>query len=301
MISDSSARVLVDNMGWVDKGALWLYDADTRRERLLAIDGCEYLTIRAGADGLFRLTHHGSPEQSVSIRHVANPQQVLASVSLEDAKRPFKGDVSLWGKVETALIFRTGSTLRLVRINADTLSILDLDLRWFKEGPYDLLYQGLVDCLTPPHANFIVVSVQRSSKLVLLDHVDNRKCGHIDLAGRGGNPSLRLKSHAELLASDYDTMCRVDLNNATVIAKARLQESGPSGTRSFIGDYAPAMRNTIAVARPFSGDVILVDAATFARVGQVVVPGQPLRVAVTPDGDVITRDWKSGTVSQARF
>lgn len=299
MIYDPLTRVLIDNQGWIDRGSLWLFDVSSKGERLLTVDGAAYLTIRAGLDGLFRVTHHNSPDQSISIRHVSEPQSVLASVSLASARNRFCGDTNLWGKVECALIFNTGSKQKLVRIEHASRSVVDLDLSWYNEGTYDLGYQGLVDCVTPPGAHFTVVSVQRSSTLVLIDRASNAKCGLIELAGRSGNPDLRMTTNSDLLASDYDTMCRVDLKKAKVVVENRLQGAA-KGTMQPIGDYAWAAKETIAVARPMSGDVIFVDAENFSLVSKVRAPDQPLRVAAV-EGGIVTRDWQSGQVSYTAF
>jgi hypothetical protein len=297
MIFDPATQTLIDNQGWVDKGGLWIYDLATKAERLMPIEGAAYLTIRAGADGLFRLTHHQSPEQTVSIRHMSDPQRVLASVALADPNCPFTGDRTLWNKVEPALVFSTSSAQRLLRIDGQRESCLELNRSWYNGDNYDLDYQGLVDCITPPGANFVIVAVQRSSTLILVDYVANAKCGEIELAGRRGNPKLRMRSNFDFLASDHDTMCLVNLRDMGVVASECLQ----GATAGWIGDYSEATRNAIAVARPHSGDVIIVDATTFAQIDRIQVPDQPLKVAMISDREIVTRDWKTGRVAHSRF
>ncbi len=126
---------------------------------------------------------------------------------------------------------------RLIKIDAIGQRVVELELSWYLKGGYDLVYQGLVDCLTLPHQDRVIVSVQRSSKLVLIDIEKNRPVGTIQLADRGGNPHLRMRTTEDFIASDYDTLCRVDIRSMSTIRSARLQGDASDGTRQFVGDY----------------------------------------------------------------
>jgi len=126
--------------------------------------------------------------------------------------------------------------------------------------------------------------------------------GTVELAGRGGNPDLFLRhGSAELWASDYDTIVVVDPVAWTVTRSARYQNA-QAPTQLFIGDYAfdPDERICV-VARPFSGDIVMVDPATLRVRGKAGVGGQPLEVAVIDHDQVVARDWKTGDLLQGRL
>jgi hypothetical protein len=297
---DASTQTVVGNLGWVDKGALWTFDLRSQTEGRISVEGAQYLTLRPGSNGLFRLIHHQSADQAVSIRRVAEPGRELASVRYDGGRPAFQGDLDLWKQVDPAMIIQTPSGPRMRLINVAKERMDDLDLTWFMNGGYDLGYQGLVDCMSLTATETIVVSVQRSSKLVLIDPTKDKPVGSIELADRGGNPALRMRTANDFLASDYDTLCRVDSRSLTVSQSAILQGAAAPNTRQFIGDYDIGS-GTCAVARSFSGDVLLLDSESLNELGRAQIGGQPLAVCLISESSVLTRDWKTGRVGTGRF
>lgn len=300
MIYDSSTQTIVGNLGWVDRGALWVFDVAGQRESLIEVEGARYLDIRLGSNGLFRVVHSDSPDLAVSIRHFKEPAVERASVRLGNDQVRFAGDAELWRHVDPTALVRTETGTRLIWIDPSAERVTDLDLSWFTNDNYDLGYQRLVGSLWAPEAGLVVVSIQRSSELVLIDPRLNQKVGVIMLAGSSGNPDLTLRSGLELLASDYDRLCMANVATGAVRCSPPLQEPTPPNTRQFIGDY-DAGEATCVVARPFSGDVLRLDLETFAVLDRGPVGGQPLAVCMTSGSDFVTRDWKTGRVARGRF
>ena len=300
MIYDEATNTIAGNLGWVDRGSLWLFDLTGRTETQIAIDDAKYLSLRSGLNGLFRLVHHQSADRAVSIRRTAEPRIELASIRFLDGGWHFSGDASLWQLVDASVIIQTSAGPKLIWVDAYNERVAELDLSWFNNTNYDLGYQGLVDCLSLPAAELVVVAVQRSSELVTIDPKLNRRVGTIMLAGRGGNPTLNRRSGADFLASDYDSLCLVHARTGEVRCSAPLQASPGSNTQQFIGDYDPDGTNCI-VARPFSGDVVLVDLKTLIVCARAPVAGQPLAVCMTPNAAFVTRDSKTGKVEVGQF
>ncbi|HLJ65498.1 MAG TPA: hypothetical protein VKT70_15400, partial [Stellaceae bacterium] len=190
MIFNPAAGIVIDSLGWVDKGALWAFDIASQTENLIASD-LAGASIRTGEGGFFRVWHPKCADSMVSIRHVGAPGIERAAVRFRGAKPEFSGDVELWRFVETAvLMFAPPHHEKLIKIDPIGRRVVELDPSWYLRGGYDLVYQGLIDCLTLPDENRVIVSVQRSSKLVVIDIEENRPVGSIELADRGGNPNL---------------------------------------------------------------------------------------------------------------
>jgi hypothetical protein len=80
MIYDPSTETVVGNLGWVDHGSIWTFSVNTKAESRIVVDGAKYLGLKAGHDGLFRLTHHHTADLAVSVRHCASPEVELASI-----------------------------------------------------------------------------------------------------------------------------------------------------------------------------------------------------------------------------
>lgn len=298
MIHDRASEYVVGNLGWLDQGALWTYNIATGTETRIPVDDSRFLGLRAGSDGLFRLTHHHSQTRAVSIRHCANPAVELASVRFDGAKYRFSGDTALWAQVDPTVIVKSDDRNRLILIDGSGKKVTALDLSWFNATNYDLGYQDLVDCLTVRDFGLALVSVQRSSELVLISLETTARVGSIMLAGRGGNPELVSLSSSEILASDYDSLCVADLRTGAVRHSPALQGSRSPNTRQFIGQFELS-GNQCAVARPYSGDVILVDLSDFSILHHVPIGGHPLEVCLVSVARLVTRDWKTGKASVA--
>lgn len=300
MIYDAATNRVVGNLGWVDRGSLWVFNPSDRSEISVPIEGASYLSLRGGPNGLVRVVHHHSPDLGVSIRHIARPDLELASIRFDGGKARFDGDSGLWNQGDPSAIIQTDAGPRLIWIDGASEKVTDLDLSWFNSTTYDLGYQGLVDCLSPPGAGLVAVSVQRSSELILIDPARNQRVSQISLAGRGGNPALGLLSGMELLASDYDSLCVVNVKTGAVRSSAPLQVPPAPNSQQFIGDY-DCRGAVCAVARPFSGDVLLLDLATFEVRARAPASRQPLAVCMTSDSEFVTRDWKTGTIEVGSF
>ena len=168
---------------------------------------------------------------------------------------------------------------------------------WYDDS-YDKLYQGIVGVTEIPDSDLVLVSVQRSSTLIIYDPNARRKVGEFSLSNGHGNPTLHFRGPGELWAADYDTLLKIEPGSWRVLESRRLQDAA-AGTAQFIGEFAFNRDEAIcAVARPFAGDVIGLDPKTFRTRYQAKIGGQPLEVAVLDDRRVYARDWKSGRLLQ---
>lgn len=298
MFFDQATSTAFGSLGWIDGAALWSFDTLNGLERRFAVEGARYVSVCEHAPGLIRLYHQG--EGVVSIRACSRPDAVLASLHATPSGYRFVGDSALWGDNLALLITADSSHPDLVLIDGSTEQVRSLDLGWFNANTFELGYQGLVDCLAMPDAGLVVVGVQRSSDLVLIDMEGGSRVGSISLANRGGNPRLLKLTDSLLAASDYDVICLVDIDRRMAIASDVLQPVAPQMTAQFIGDYAFGS-GALVVARPFSGDVIRLDPTSLTILGRATVEGQPLSLCMTSDHAFLTRDWKTGVVCEGTF
>lgn len=138
MIYDRSSDTVFGYLGWVDQGSLWLYSLLSGAERRIAVEGADHLGVEPGLNGLFRLVHHGSADVVVSIRRYEAPEVELATLCVSQGNLVLAGETELWRNVDPAVIVRTSSGPRLVRVDPLRGNVTDLDLSWFTNGPYDL-------------------------------------------------------------------------------------------------------------------------------------------------------------------
>lgn len=307
MISNPERTTLISSVGWVDHDALWRFDvAAAREERLSLGSGARYVSLHSCGSGRFSVGHHFDGARfELTVHSFSDPKHVLARATVMDGEKKLVGDASAWGEVPLLyveyLAFVPWEDFVLLKISPSTGQIKVQRLEWY-DDTYDKGYQGVIDVLELPAEGSALVSVQRSSQLILHGLETGMKERAVDLGGRGGSPQLQFRNGGkEIWASDYDTLVVIERKDWRILRSARLQ-GADAGTQQFIGDYSFAPDEDICVvARPFSGDVVGIDAATLKVVRSAKLGRQPLELAALPRGEVVARDWKTGDVLHGKL
>jgi hypothetical protein len=312
MIADPARTLVLSSMGWVDGDALWRFDVGSRRVDTVPLGtGARYARLHAEDGDRFAVEHgFDGARFEVSVRSFARPELTLARAVVEPGRSALEGEPAAWiGLPQLYVPYLTFEPWRdsvLVRVVPGAGRVDVQQLPWF-DGSYDKGYQAPIDVIASPDGSAAVISVQRSSRLILHDLATGTARATVDVAGRGGNPELRLRAAGrELWASDYDTIAVVRTADWRVDRHALLQGEPEVPRQLFIGDYTFAPdADLCVVARPFGGDIVALDPGTLKVTLTAHVGGQPLHVAALGGGAVIARDWKtgallSGTLSASR-
>ena len=300
MISNRERTRVLSSMGWVDGDALWLFDVPTGRPEAIPLStGARYASIHAGGADFFSATHHFDGRRfEITVRSFSSPSEVLARVAVDEQGAAWSGDFSAWATVPRLYVeylgFQPWQDFTLLEVSSSAEDVRFHRLAWYDES-YDKLYQGVIGVTEIPNTQSALVSVQRSSWLVLHDLTTDLQIKTVDLAGRHGNPRLELRdSGRELWASDYDTLVVLRCEDWRILRTARLQ-GARAGTLEFIGDFSFAANDgPCVVARPFSGDVVAIDARTLKIRQSARLLRQPLEAIALPNGEIVARDWKTG-------
>jgi hypothetical protein len=286
-------------MGWVDGARLWVFRRDPERVERVPTSPATYLTLHAGSDDHFAVVHHRDGDGlEVTVHHFGDLRRPLARAVVESASSSLSGDVSAWSRVPKHytgfLKDGGGGAYVLARIDPPAGRVEHRPIAWF-DRRYDHDSQSIMGATEVPGESRVLVSVQRSSRLILHDPDSGAESGHVDLANRGGNPSLRVRRRArEIWALDYDTIVAVEPGSWRKLRARRVQGSA-GGTQAFAGGFAfDAGETRCVVARPFSGDVIALDPASLGTQARCKTGGQPLIAMSFSDGEVVARDWKTG-------
>jgi hypothetical protein len=300
MITDPRQRIAISNLGWVDHGGVCIYDVESGRSERIALGDARYLTLRGASGKHFAAVHHfDGAGLTVTIQSFERPAEIVGRIQVAGWRAEIDGSRAVWETVPAHFVgwLKGGADAAggycLVTRAGDRAEVTRLD--WF-DRTYDWDYQSVVAVEAVPGSGELVFGVARSSRLVVTDAATPQVVKRqVDLAGRFGNPVPHIREHArELWAVDYDTVVRVDYGRWTVTGTSRLQR-GLTGTQMFVGDawIAPA-GDYLAVPRPGSGDVVLLN-TTDLRVSRSISLGhEPLEAAVLSDGRVVARDWKTG-------
>ena len=304
MISNTEGTTVLSALGWVDQDAVWRFDAVSGSIDTVPLGtGARYLSLHSTGADRFSVAHHFDGGRfEVTAHSFFDFPDVLACAVVGPHRNELSGDARAWDGVPLVyveyLCFEPWKDYVLLKVEPSTNRVEVQGLPWYDDR-YDKGYQGVVDVLELPDEGMALVSVQRSSRLILHGLATGTQKGTLDLGGRGGNPKLYLaKGGTSIWASDYDTLVRIERNPLKVVRTAHLQGAF-AGTQQFIGDfYLSRDEELCVVARPFSGDVVALDAATLKVRSSAKLGRQPLDVALLPDARVVSRDWKTGDLLQ---
>lgn len=301
MLLDPRERFAVSSLGWSDHGALWVLDTDKATARTYALSNAKYLGLHAGNDRSFSVVHHFDNERlEITAHSFDEPAAILSRCIVSGDNCSIEGPLDPWKSLArhyVAYIERANwADFALITIqDSGTVTVKTFD--WYDDS-YDKGYQGIVGVTAVPGSDHLLISVQRSSRVIVCS-ADGRKLGEFTLADAHGNPKLLfLKGKSELWADDYDTLLALEPGTWQIRQSLRLQPSA-SGTAEFIGQFAFTIDESYcAVARPFSGDVVVLEPLNLQTRFRAQVGAQPLEVALMRDRRVYARDWKSGVLLQ---
>lgn len=302
MIANRDRTTVLSSIGWVDGDAIWVFDPESGKARTIPQNtGARYASLHSSDSERFVVVHHFDGARFLaSVNLFSAPEVTVSTVSYEHGRTSLIGSEMPWHglpQLFVAYLAQPWNDHVLVKIESGHVHIQRLE--WY-DSSYDKGYQGVVDVIALPDPRYALISVQRSSELVLHDLETGQATQKISLGARLGNPKLALRqSGREVWASDYDTLAIVDTESWRVLRKKRLQ-SAVAGTWQFIGGYSFSADGSCCVARPYSGDVVAVDERLKIR-KSVKLGRQPLEAIELPNGHVIVRDWKTGDLLRGQM
>lgn len=306
MISNPEESKIISSLGWVDKGSLWVLETSSDDIQKLELSDAKYISLHSNGREYFSIVHHYDGKKvGISAHSFHKPETSLSTIHWENGTGIFEGNVEIWKKVPRAypeyLQRPSKSDFYLLFIDPirPELDIIDLD--WYDDS-YDKGYQGVIGAVEIPKTSELIISIQRDSNPILYDMDERKVIKKLTLSERHGNPHLTFMQTAdELWADDYDTLLCINPKDWTVKKSIRLQDAAEN-TMQFIGNYAFNKNETLcAVARPFSGDVVVLDTKRFKITHHSKLGKQPLEVCLLSNGTVYSRDWKTGDLLKGKI
>ena len=294
MIASPDRRVIVSSLGWIDGDAIWCFDVASGQARTIAQNtGARYSSLHSSDTERFVVVHHfDGAKFMASVSLFSAPELTVSSLGYENGRSFTGGNADAWNGLPHLFVEYLGAPWNdsaLIKIDMGRPQIQRLE--WY-DSSYDKDYQGVLDVIALPDPRYALISVQRSSDLIVHDLETGKAVKKVPLANRSGNPKLALRNFGkELWATDYDTLVVIETESLRVLRTKRLQGAA-AGTNQFIGDAAFSP-GSCCIARPYSGDVVVVDASLkiqkIAKLGR-----QPYEAFELPNGDAVARDWKTG-------
>jgi hypothetical protein len=286
----------ISTLGWVDHGALWVFDVGSSVPQHMPLSDARYLVLSRGQDDHFAAVHHWDGSRvRITVHGFDSPNLELGRIDVAGWTGSISGDESDWRTVPGGYVaYLNGSATGaagyfLIRFVGADVQVSRLD--WFAADTYDLQYQGIASVTEVPETHETLFGIQRSSDLVLCSPDGSVVTRTVRLPGNLGNPKPLMSTRdGSVWVTNYDTVVRLDRRTWDVVAFAQLSPS-----TMFVGNlWLSADERYLVVARPGSGDVVIVDAQSLGVLKSVNLGRQPLVASVLDGSIVVGRDWKTG-------
>ena len=302
MIVNRDRTTVLSSLGWIDGDAIWCFDVDSGKTRTIPQNtGARYTSLHSSDTERFVAVHHFDGARFLaSVGVFSAPEITVSSAGYENGRTSLTGNADAWHGLPHLFVEYLGKPwddFVLIKIELGHVHIQRLE--WY-DSSYDKGDQGVIDVIGLPDPRYALISVQRSSELVLHDLETGKAWRKLTLGAQRGNPKMTLRNEGrEVWAIDYDTLVVLDAVSWSRLRRKRLQ-GALKGTAQFIGDYSFSADGTCCVARPYSGDVVGLD-QQLKIVKTAALGRQPQEAVELPSGDVIARDWKTGDVLRGRM
>jgi len=294
MINDSNFKYVISNLGWVDKGNLWIYSSEKKDIESFRLSDAQYLSIHKGENDYFSVGHNFNDTRfEITVHHFSDPTKVVCKLSFDNFKNTVDGDINLLCHVPkyyiASLNINNEFRFHLFRIENGQLSVIDDKINWYYEGNFDFGYQGLIG--VTEYEDELIFCVQRDGSLYRYSLISNEIIEKIPLANKYGNPRVTFcENFSELWVDDYDTILKVN-PKTWKIENYKLLQPDDKGSGQLIGSYS-INKDLIVVPRPFSSDILILDKDLNPK-ASIKVGNQPLE-AVLLDKLIVAREWKTG-------
>ena len=296
MIYDLNFKYTISNLGWVDKGHLWIYNSEKKDSVNFKLSDSQYLSIYQGQNDYFSIGHNYNDSKfEITIHHFSNPTIILCKLSFDNFKTSVNGDVSLLRQVPkyylASLKLNDDFKFHLFNVENGQMELFDNKLDWYYDGNFDFGYQGLIG--VTEYKSELIFCVQRDGSLYRYSLESNKIIEKISLAKQYGNPRVTFcEDFKELWVDDYDTLLKINPQNWKIEKSKQLQPA-QERTGQFIGSYS-INKDSIIVPRPFSSDILLLDKNLNIKT-KINVGKQPLE-AVILKNLIVARDWQTGAL-----
>ena len=301
MLISPDHRFIVSHLGWVDTSSLWTYDVVKDSINLVPVGNAKYLSLFPCKDkNQFAVFHHSDGALiRLTVHGFDNPAIALCTIEHSVGESRLEGDATVLKNAPRfyTAFYNPGFKANFYLIFIDTIqSRIETERFEWYDNSYDQDDQGIVGVIELPSGK-LIISVQRDSHPIIYDPETKMVMRKLSLAERHGNPKFRIANQRrELWADDYDTILKLDIDTLDIIESRRLQII-PAGAAQFIGDWSFNEDESLClVSRPFNGDVIAISTENLKTKYVASMGKQPLKAVLVDNGNIIGRDWKTGTL-----
>lgn len=106
MLINSSESHLISNLGWIDKGNLWMCETASGQISTFTVSDADYLTLHPGEGDSFAVVHNFTDAErlEISAHEIDSPQKELSRITFIAGLAEFAGDAQVWLKLPGAYV-----------------------------------------------------------------------------------------------------------------------------------------------------------------------------------------------------
>jgi hypothetical protein len=179
MIVNPDRTTVLSSLGWVDGDVIWCFDVASGKTRAIPQNtGARYTSLHASDMERFVAVHHFDGARFLaSVCLFSAPEVTVSSASYENGRTSLIGNEASWDglpQLFVAYLAQRWNDYVLVKIESGHVHIQRLE--WY-DSSYDKDYQGVIGVIALPDPRYALISVQRSSELVLTISKPGRQHG----------------------------------------------------------------------------------------------------------------------------
>ncbi len=267
------------------------------------VSDAKWLAVARGTNDFFAVVHHWEAEKlQISAHSHSDPGSPLSRISFHGTRTKeitLEGEGDVWRYLPGAFSAFAFGGYQLILVDGGRVEVQPI--AWFDDS-YDRAYQGIAGVTEVPDSRLLIISVARDSTPILYDPTKSQVVRKLQLADRHGNPEFSFRAAAnEFWVTDYDFVVKMDAKTFTILGAERIQDSPPRTAR-FIGKLSFSRdENMCVVARPFSGDAVVLQGESMRVKRHIGLGRQPLDIAWLTGENVVGRDWKTGIALSCRL
>ncbi|HUQ88110.1 MAG TPA: hypothetical protein VM096_11160 [Vicinamibacterales bacterium] len=226
MIANRDRTTVLSSLVGVDGDAIWVFDVESGQARTIPQNtGARHTTLHASDSERFIAVHHFDGARFMaSVNLFSAPEVTVSTASYENGRTSLHGNSSAWQGLPQLFVTYLAHTWNdhvLVKIVSGHIHIQRLE--WY-DSSYDKGRQGVCDVIALPDPRYALISVQRSSELVVHDLETGKATRRVSLRCQLESPKLALReSGTEVWASDDDNVVVLDTDSWRVKRKRRLR------------------------------------------------------------------------------
>ena len=171
MIANRERTTVLSSLGWVEGDAIWCLDVASGQARTIPQNtGARHTSLHSADTERFVAVHHFDGARFLaSVGLFSAPEVTVSSASYDNGRSSLGGHAAAWNGLPQLFVqYLKQPWDDFVLVSVTPAGAFVQRLEWY-DSSYDKGYQGVIDVIALPDPRYALISVQRSSVLIVHD------------------------------------------------------------------------------------------------------------------------------------